>query len=414
MAKRNILIYDDKGLFYGSLEKLFQLFAKVLAPEFNVFFAYGTKHGELLKDNLVNSGVTLLPFEFEYRKSREPYTVVGMKPGVMEIIQEHKIDCVFTAVFAHYQFPLNIIPATMPVVLVSPFGHYCSNGGVTKTYVSGQSNLLRLQSRGVKTAELLFNPLEDFPAQYLKKAEIGKTIIFGRIGRGEDSIFDPISLRAFKLLENKYGERVKYIVVNPPPAWKKMSEELNVKNQEFRPPITKSEDLAKFYQEIDVCAHSRLDGETVGMAIAEAMLAGNPILTHKSNVHNDHLDILDSAYAMWCEKDDVEQYFKNMEQVVLHPEKIRQMGQLARKRALEVFSLDFQRKNIIETFNQACDHCTFYQRNGKLKGYFWLCLENLKAMPFYLGRLLTYVFPGLEWFGRRIYYRLSGQKKPLI
>ena len=101
-------------------------------------------------------------------------------------------------------------------------------------------------------------------------------------------------------------------------------------------------------------ADARKDGETVGIAIAEAMLAGNPILTHKSFVHNDHLDLLDLLFARWCEAGDVDAYFENMKWVVEHKDQIRSMGQLARSRALEIFGMEKWSKKINADFAAAC------------------------------------------------------------
>jgi glycosyltransferase involved in cell wall biosynthesis len=234
---------------------------------------------------------------------------------------------------------------------------------------------------------------------------LGGKAQFGRIGRGEDSIFDPVALKAFKQLEDEYKDKVKYVVVNPPPMWKKMAEGLKIQNMEFRPPITDKEILSKFYKEIDVLAHARKDGETVGIAIAEAMLAGNPILTHKSHFHNDHFDILDKTYALWCEADDSKKYFENMKWMVEHKDQIRSMGKLARNRALEIFGLNAQAPKIIQDFKQACGHYYGNTLFGKVKGKIILFYENFKAMPFYLGKLLTYYFPGLYKFARKFYYK---------
>ena len=402
--KYNILIFHRSGFSYGSTEKLMRQVAKILSSKFNVFFAYSGPTDEQEKIVLDKLGIRTIFFDYKYKQVREPFGLIGMQPDLKEIIKNHHIHCIFTDVYAHYQFPINSVPASIPIILISPFGHYCSNGNVAKTYVSGKENYQRLLKRGIKTAELFFNPLENFLPEFLRKDPIGDVITFGRIGRGDDSIFDPIALTAFKKLEDEYQNRVKYIVVNPPPAWKKLSERLGVKNQELRDPITDPEILSKFYQEIDVLAHARKDGETVGIAIAEAMMAGNPILTHRSHFHNDHFDILDPSYSLWSEADDVQKYFENMKWMVEHKDQIREMGQLARKRALEVFGMDTQAPKIIETFTNACRryyHKSFF---GRLKGYILLTWENLKAMPFFLGKLLTYKFPSLYKKLRRLYY----------
>jgi glycosyltransferase involved in cell wall biosynthesis len=407
MSKSNILIFDEIGFFYGSLEKLERQMAEILSKEFNIFFACGRAEeiDQQEKQKLESFGIKVIPFEYKYKQSREPHKLVLMTPGINELLSKYNIHCVYLSAFAHYQFPINSIPASIPLVLISPFGHYSTNGNVVKSYVSGKENTERIKRRGVKNVEVFFNPLEDFSQEFLYKPEVKEQVVFGRIGRGEDSIFDPVALLAFKKLQENFPNAAKYIVVNPPPKWKEMAESLNIKNMEFRPAITDRKTLSEFYYEIDVLAHARKDGETVGMAIAEAMLAGNPILTHKSHFHNDHFNILDSTYALWCEADDVNKYFENMKWMIEHKEQIRAMGQLARKKALEIFSLKAQAPKIISDFKEACTHYYHNTFFGKTKGYVKLYWENLKAMPFYLGKKLTYIFPGLYKFARKFYYK---------
>lgn len=405
LVKYNLLIFNENGMFYGSTEKLCQLLAKHLSQYFNVFFAYGTKNPEYNKNYFTGSQVTLVPFSYDSRQKHEPHNLVNMRPSLMEIINKYNIHCVYTPVFAHYQFPMNKLPASLPMVLVSPFGHYASNGGVQKVYVSGKDNLARVQKKIGDRAVLDWHPLEDFKAEDRIKQPVGEQIVFGRLGRGDDDIFDPIAVKAFKKLEDKYGEKVKYLVANPPPAWKKLTAELNIKNMEYVDRVPQ-EELGNFYQKIDVFAHARKDGETLGLAIAEAMLAGCPILTHKSHFHNDHFDILDPAYARWCEADNDEKYFENMAWMVEHKDEIRKMGQLARNKAYDLFVIDAQLPQFIEIFTKACEKCTYYSTQGKIFGYVKLWWENMNSMPFLLGKRLSRSVPLIEYMGRKIYSKL--------
>ena len=404
-AKKNILFYNDKGLYFGSVEKLIQLLAKRLTDEFNVYLLYSPKNGEQLKGNIEGTNVHLIPFDFEYQQVREPHAYIGMKPGIMEVIEKYKIHCVYTSVFAHYQFPMNVIPASIPMILISPFGHYATNGAVYKTYVSGRGNFDRLVKRGASNPQLFFNPSEDFASDVWQKPPIGERVVFGRIGRGEDSTFDPIAIRAYAMLEKEFGDKVKYIVVNPAPAWEAEARKLGVRNIEYRFELPQSE-LPNFLKEIDVFAHARIDGETVGMAIAEAMMAGCPILTHRSLMHNDHFAILDESFAKWCEPDDAERYYKNMRWMVEHKDDIRAMGTLAREKALSIFGAERIIAEVAQTFREACALYSQDSRKGRNVGYVKLFWSNLKALPFYLGKWLTYMFPRIDGLGRRIFRKI--------
>lgn len=402
--KSNVLIFDEQGFFYGSTQKLERQMAKILAKAFKVYFAGGPITDPVLAAELKLHQIDVVPFTYSAKQAREPFRLYNMQPKLLEIIRQYNIHCIYTPVYGHYQFPLNSVPASIPFVLISPFGHFATNGNVPKIYVSGKSNAERLHKRGVKNVELFFNPLEDYPQEILQKPPLGEKIVFGRIGRGEDGIFDPIALKAFKKLEDAFPSSVKYLVVNPPPAWEKMAKDLAIKNMEFLPAINDSSRLAAFYRQIDVLAHARKDGETVGMAIAEAMLAGNPILTHRSSYHNEHFDILDPAFALWADIDDSEKYFQNMKWMIEHREKIREMGRLARAKALEIFGMENQTPKIIASFQEACQHYYHDSFLGRLKGYAILYWQNLKSMPFLLGKIISLKFPKAYSFLRGLYY----------
>ena len=282
-----------------------------------------------------------------------------MQPTVQQLISRYHIELVCMSVFAHYQFPLNIVPAGMPFILTSPFGLYATNGNVQKVYVSGSKNLARLKKRGVKTAELVYDPLEDLPPEFLQKPPVGNCVVFGRLGRPDNRIFDPISLQAFAQLEKKYGNKVRYDVVGAPPVMVEAAKQLDIHNIKFIDPLD-DEGVMKFYQQTDVLAHARKDGETFGKAIAEAMLAGLPIITHKSHYHNEHLNFINESFAQWSEPDDVDAYYASMEWFVEHKDQIRPMGQKARTQALALFSPEKIMPKILETFVQASQKCYYF------------------------------------------------------
>ena len=134
--KHNILFYHDTGLYYGSTEKLLQTIAKNLdSNKFNVYFLYSDKkYGEPRLSYFEESNVKLIKFNYNYKTEEEPFRIIGMEPSIMEIVNKYHIECIFLTVSSNYQFPINIIPSTMPIIAVSPFGHWCTNGNIFKTY----------------------------------------------------------------------------------------------------------------------------------------------------------------------------------------------------------------------------------------------------------------------------------------
>ena len=118
---------------------------------------------------------------------------------------------------------------------------------------------MKVKSKGGLNSEVFYNPLPETSKRYLKKKINPKKIIFGRVGRNDDEIFDPISIYAFKKLEDKYGNKVSYNIVNPPPKMIQLAKKLKIVNINYLYMLTE-EQLIEFYYEIDVFAHARKDG----------------------------------------------------------------------------------------------------------------------------------------------------------
>jgi len=397
--KHNILFYHDTGLYYGSTEKLLQTIAKNLDPnKFNIYFLYSDKkYGEPRLSYFLGSNVKLIKFNYDYKAEEEPFRIVGMKPSVMGVVDKYNIECIFLTIFSNYQFPINTIPSTMPIISVSPFGHFCTNGNMFMVYCSGSDNTKRAERKGARNAENFFNPLSDPPSEYVIKKSISETIVFGRIGRPNNAIFDPISILAFKRLEDIYGDKVRYNIIAPPSNMVRMVKDLKIKNIRFFKPIVSEGELAGFYYNIDILAHARKDGETIGIAIAEAMMAGNPIITHKSHFHNDHLKFMDKSFARWCGVDDVDAYFENMRWFVENKNQIREMGLLARKKAKDIFGFEKILNKINNDIESACSACNYWKPRGKIYGHIRLFFINCIYFPVRLIRKIIKKFLGIKY-----------------
>lgn len=81
----------------------------------------------------------------------------------------------------------------------------------------------------------------------------------------------------------------------------------------FLDPIYAEEDVWAFHNAIDVLAHFRYDGESCGLNIAESMLSGNPIISHRSRIWNAHLEYLSQDNSFVAGIDDIDAYGNAME-----------------------------------------------------------------------------------------------------
>lgn len=335
---KTVMIYHDNlfGDRLGSTEKLLQTIAIHAAGLFKVLAVYGKRNGENFPGKIHEiKNLILVPFYHSRREPSEPFRCLKMIPDISTIIKLYNVQTVVSTVWSEYQFPMIDIPPTIPVLLISPFGNFCSNGNVRKVYVSGRTNANLLKAKGIHSAEMFFNPLP-VPPFNDKKNKIRPVCIFGRTGRSDENIFDPISLKAFSRLEREYGDQVKFIYVNPCEKARQMAHALGIKRIEFREWLNERQ-LVEFYSEIDVFAHSRYDGETVGIAIAEAMLAQCPIITHRSRYHNDHLYFLQEPYARVADIDSDGEYYEHMKWFMQNQKQIPALGIKSREVAIRLF-----------------------------------------------------------------------------
>jgi glycosyltransferase involved in cell wall biosynthesis len=103
--------------------------------------------------------------------------------------------------------------------------------------------------------------------------------------------------------------------------------------------------LSNFYNSIDVLLHYRIDGETFGMNIAEAMIHGKPVISHYSHIDNAQAELLANTpdhgeVGFVAKRNNMDEYIYFMDELMTSPEKVKLMGENARRRALELFSED--------------------------------------------------------------------------
>jgi len=146
--------------------------------------------------------------------------------------------------------------------------------------------------------QVLYNPI-DLPDGEEKKrrrdfrAELDipqDAFVCGRIGRSAN--YHGISMMALKKLWDEKRD-VYFVAVLPDRA---MIKELNKVTHDcvriIDEPLIYQDQISLFYFGIDVLLHDRVDGETFGCSIAEAMVHGRPIVSHISKKYQGHLETM--------------------------------------------------------------------------------------------------------------------------
>lgn len=353
--KINVLIYHVTALSFGGTEKNLQMIAKYLNKDkYNVFLMHATKTEKTRLEYLKDSNVTILPFDYESIHSSWPYFINNMNPKLESVINQYNIDCIVTATPGQTIYPLINIKH-IPIILINIFGSFSMQKNIKK-HICISYEVKKLTQRVVHQNKLkvMYIPSEKpiinrEAAQKLRERFNIKDneLVFGRIGRSDDSIFDPIGLLAFEIAV-KENPNIHYLIMSPSKSAHELVTKHNIPNVHWLEPSFKEEDVWIFHQAIDVLAHFRLDGESCGLNIIESMLVGNPILTHKSHIWNAHLEYLDDSFSRYSQKDDFKQYAQNMiEFASLHQQgKLSILGLQAKEKAEKMFLIE----NVIEKY----------------------------------------------------------------
>lgn len=171
-------------------------------------------------------------------------------------------------------------------------------------------------SNGDLRCDVLYNPVEKPLSNDNLRLALNisaDTFVIGRIGRNTDDIYDPISIRAYKMIENK---NTLFLVLSPPPQMVREAREIGIRNIRYLDPSIDDIFLSKFYNTIDVLAHARSDGETFGCVIAEAMIHGKPIVSHRSDIRNAQVELVDSSCGYVTEQHDYKEYAASLKKLM--------------------------------------------------------------------------------------------------
>lgn len=221
-------------------------------------------------------------------------------------------------------------------------------GGVDKTDVIDLTlyinrPLLKAGRSLKRKTGYLFYPVKPPAHRENMRAALGispETFVMGRIGRPDDYIFDPISLRALHLLERDQSCDILYLVQSPPPLMIKTADEMGLKKIKFlTAPKVSDHDISSYFNTIDILAHARRDCETFGLNIAESMIHGKPVVSHRSRIANGHETFVRQC-GYFAGTDNYREYAKYIR--LLYRDKVlrHELGERGRRYATDHFLLD--------------------------------------------------------------------------
>jgi glycosyltransferase involved in cell wall biosynthesis len=117
--------------------------------------------------------------------------------------------------------------------------------------------------------------------------------------------------------------------------------------------------IDQFFNTIDVLLHRRFDGETFGMNIAEAMIYGKPVVSHRSSVDNAQAELLDAKefglVGFVTQEEDRESYFHHVHDLIAQAPLRQSLGQNASKKALQLYEASVVTKKLQDCYLEVVD-----------------------------------------------------------
>jgi glycosyltransferase involved in cell wall biosynthesis len=193
--------------------------------------------------------------------------------------------------------------------------------------------------------KVLFNPIKPAATQADLRADLGipaDAFVLGRISR-PDMIDDLFIWEVFEKFQktamdaSRFGESYLIVLAGSDAIKQKAEAYPTVK---FINPTVDEVSLSLFYNSLDVLLHHRIDGETFGMNIAEAMIHGKPVVSHLSHVDNAQAELLQSQnqpVGFVAQEHNLDEYLSYIVQLYKNRALAREMGQKAKQRADDLY-----------------------------------------------------------------------------
>jgi glycosyltransferase involved in cell wall biosynthesis len=212
--------------------------------------------------------------------------------------------------------------------------HFCA-----KRFADVENRQVAMPRYGV-----LYNPVDtDFLGDRClapERRDYGKPVL-GRLSRPDKGKWSRLALEMLPHLARLRPDFRFHVVGGIPEAEDFVREHGLESHMRFLAPVQSEGELAVFLDELSVFAHANDTGESFGLAIAEAMAAGLPVVTHPCAGLKDNAQlelVEDGVTGRWA--DNAEDYASAVAWFFAHPEEARRMGRAGQEKARRLYAVD--------------------------------------------------------------------------
>jgi glycosyltransferase involved in cell wall biosynthesis len=203
---------------------------------------------------------------------------------------------------------------------------------------------------------VLYNPVDaDFLEEHTSPPAVRdySRPVLGRVSRADRGKWSSITLDMLPHLARLVPDFRFHVVGGIAEAENFVREKGLLARVDFLPPLCGEDALAAFLDRLSLLAHGSDTGESFGLAIAEAMAAGLPVVTHPSGGLKDNaqLELVEDGLTGLVARN-AEEYAAAVARLFSHPEEARRMGGAGREKARRLYALDVIVRQLEEIYDE--------------------------------------------------------------
>ncbi len=365
-SKIKIAFVKFGGLAAGGTEKYLQTLAHSLPPErFTVDYFY--THGVPLLGNtwihpntdldrqtyMQESKVNLIHVECEARQDSHGSPYPWVNHNFFQLFNALDYDIVQTGRSGYPEYPFTQMPNSIFIDSIHGSG---ANGiekrdNIFKTILLSDSHVARwIQNGGDASKVEIIPPLIDFPTKcsstLREELNIDKEkFIFGMHQATSESVFSPIPLNAYSLIED---ENNIFVILGGAKKYRQQAHQLGLKNVRFIDFTGDAIKINNFLEGLDIFAHGRHDGEMCSAAIIEALYHGKPIVSCPG-INMGHAEQIDKCGIMTYS---IEEYARSLKKFEIDTNFYKEKSSQCIQKYNNIYSLDVAINKYINIYEE--------------------------------------------------------------
>lgn len=348
--KINISIITYAGISYGGAHRqVIRMACALDKKKFNVRF-FWCRHNKDIGSSFIfpkldfnnlkilkKNKVDVVEFKVESRDIRRRYHP-WINTNFWTVFNKYETDLVFSARSGHPEYPVSFMK--YPVIEWNVFASIDTSKNLVMSV--SQSNWVQekwLKSGGDPSKNTLIYPFVPLPQTEKNLREsLGvrkDEILIGFHQREDDGIYGEQALQAYSMLSSRLRIKTRFVILGGSNKYLALARKLKLDLIKL-PIATNFNDVSLFLNSLDIYAHSGGAGETLCIAIQEAMIHSLPIITMDiDNKPNAQISTLKNSGII---VNNVEEYSKKLDFLIRNKGDRIRHGEIAKKNAINEYS----------------------------------------------------------------------------